>query len=165
MWGDGVYLAGAHSVAICGSTFDSNRRQGLSVIEVDGLLVTGSTFKGTRGTRPSAGIDFEPNAPEERIVNVRIEKSKFLDNAGPGILVAGKRGHVSNLEITANTFRGASPIEVENAPGVSLRSICRNRAYMPPPEAEKSLAAAAEPVPVLVVQSECGDKRLIKKRK
>ncbi len=92
MWGDGFYVHGSVDVTFCSVIADNNRRQGLSIIDVDGLLVTNSEFKNTRGTRPAAGIDFEPNDPAEKIINVHIENSKFTDNEGPGILISGKRG-------------------------------------------------------------------------
>lgn len=40
---------------------DNNRRNGMSVISVDGLTVSGSAFTDSNGTGPSAGIDFEPD--------------------------------------------------------------------------------------------------------
>ena len=108
MWGDGFYVERAKHVTLCGVVADRNRRQGLSVIEVDGLLVTHSVFKNTRRTRPSAGIDLEPDKADQKITNVRITYSKFLDNVGPGILIAGQKGahNISNVEIT-NNFLGA----------------------------------------------------------
>jgi hypothetical protein len=47
-------------------------------------LVTDSVFKNTSGTRPSAGIDLEPDKATQEITNVQIRGSKFLDNAGSG---------------------------------------------------------------------------------
>jgi hypothetical protein len=100
MWGDGFYVQGASNVKFCSVIADGNRRQGLSIISVEGLLVLNSTFKNTQGTRPSAGIDFEPNEADQRVTEVRIERSQFLDNAGPGILIAGKKGAVAKVELT-----------------------------------------------------------------
>ncbi|NJN00443.1 MAG: right-handed parallel beta-helix repeat-containing protein, partial [Aquincola sp.] len=62
MWGDGFYVEGAKDTKFCGVTADNNRRQGLSIVEANGVLVTDSVFKNTRGTRPSAGIDLEPSS-------------------------------------------------------------------------------------------------------
>ena len=85
MWGDGFYVGGAKDTKFCGVIADNNRRQGLSIVEADGVIVPNSVFRNTRGTRPSAGIDLEPDHAEQKIVNVRIQNSKFIDNAGPGI--------------------------------------------------------------------------------
>jgi len=92
MWGDGFYVTDSEDVAFCSVAAINNRRQGLSIISVDRLLVTNSVFRDTRGTRPSAGIDMEPDKPDELVSNVRIENSKFIDNAGGGIIIAGKKG-------------------------------------------------------------------------
>ena len=40
MWADGFYVSGASDVTFCEVTADNNRRQGLSIIEADGLVVT-----------------------------------------------------------------------------------------------------------------------------
>jgi hypothetical protein len=81
MWGDGFYVSDASNVTFCGVTADRNRRQGLSVIKADGLVVLNSVFQNTRGTRPGAGIDFEPDDRDVAITGVRIENSKFLKRA------------------------------------------------------------------------------------
>lgn len=165
MWGDGIYVSGASTVKICGFTADRNRRQGMSIIEADGMIVTNSVFKNTRGTRPSAGIDFEPNEAHQKIMNVRIENSKFIDNAGAGIMIAGKRGEVSKVEIMGNVFEGTLPIVVEHARRVADEAICGNRHISRPARTENSLTQVnADPVPVVVVQDGCGDRRLVVRR-
>jgi hypothetical protein len=131
MWGDGFYVATAQNVTFCSVVSDHNRRQGLSVIEVDQLEVVSSVFSNTQGTRPSAGIDFEPDNVQQRISNVRVHNSKFLNNKGAGILVAGKKGVslISGLEITENLFVGALPLKIEYSPEVLQSQICRNRRW------------------------------------
>ena len=66
MWGDGVFIDTATDVALCRVVADRNRRQGLSVIAAERVLVTHSIFKNTRGTRPSAGIDLEPDRANQK---------------------------------------------------------------------------------------------------
>jgi len=118
MWGDGFYIQGANDVKFCSITADNNRRQGLSIIQVNGLEIKNSTFKNTRGTRPSAGIDIEPDNEEQHVANVRIHDSQFLDNAGPGIAVVAKKSLVSNIEITRNQFFGNHhPVVIKGACG------------------------------------------------
>jgi polygalacturonase len=118
MWGDGFYIQGAKDVKLCSVIADNNRRQGLSIIQVNGLEVKNSTFKNTHGTRPSAGIDIEPDSDEQHVANVRIHDSQFLNNAGPGIAVVAKKSLVSNIEITRNKFFGNHhPIVVKGACG------------------------------------------------
>ena len=99
---------------------------GATIIQANGLLVLNSVFKNTHGTRPAAGIDLEPDKQGQEITNVRIIGSKFLDNTGGGIMVAGKKARVSKVEMTRNVFRNNRPFLVENAPTVAA-SICGNR--------------------------------------
>jgi Pectate lyase superfamily protein len=157
MWGDGFYVRSGSDVTFCRVTADSNRRQGMSIISADGLVVMNSVFKNTRGTRPGAGIDFEPNDGDQTITNVRIENSKFIDNAGPGILIAGKKGAVAKVELTRNMFKGNRPILVENAPQVLASSICGNRQVTPEAQPADGLNAFADPIEVMVHQNACQD--------
>jgi polygalacturonase len=162
MWGDGFYVQGAKNVTFCSVVSDHNRRQGLSVIDVDQLEVTNSVFSNTQGTRPSAGIDLEPDSVKQRISNVRIQNSKFLNNKGPGIEVAGKRDAslISRLEITENLFVGALPLKIEYSPEVQQSQICRNRQIVRQVVDTGALSTYHEPKEVLVVQHECGDSGL-----
>ncbi len=156
MWGDGFYVENGTDIAFCSVAAINNRRQGLSIINANRLLVTGSVFRDTRGTRPSAGIDMEPDKPSQSVTNVRIERSKFIGNAGDGITIQGYKGRVANVEIRNNLFdRNDQPILVKNAPGVRSRAICDNRIifHQKPPAA--SLNAYAEAVQIASPQMDC----------
>lgn len=84
-WGDGVYIsAGAANVTLCSVISDNNRRQGLTITDVNGALVKDSVFKNTNGTIPYAGIDIEPNE-NESVKNVKIINNQMTNNKGPGI--------------------------------------------------------------------------------
>ncbi len=157
MWADGFYVQRASDVAFCAVTADGNRRQGLSVIDVDGLLVLDSVFQNTHGSRPSAGIDFEPDHPDETITNVRIERSKFIDNQGPGILIAGKKGTVEKIELTRNLFKGNRPMLVEDAPEVLASAICNNRQVTSEEAPSGGLNAYSDPINIMMHQNDCGD--------
>ena len=90
--GDGVYVGvGARGVSCRDVTIrnvvcEANNRQGISVISVDGLLIEDCVLCGTVGTPPAAGIDFEPNMPEEQITNVVMRRVLAIDNAGDGFV-------------------------------------------------------------------------------
>ncbi len=155
MWGDGFYVGSASDVALCDVTADNNRRQGLSVVEVDGLLVRNSVFKNTRGARPGAGIAFEPDHRDQTITDVKIENSKFIDNAGSGIMIAGKKGTVEKIELTRNLFKGNRPMLVEDAPGVLASAICNNRQITPEAAPSGGLDAYADAIAVMVHQNDC----------
>jgi polygalacturonase len=158
MWGDGFYLDGAKDVYFCSVVADHNRRQGLSIIEADGVLVTNSVFKNTHGTRPSAGIDLEPDREAQVIRNIIITRSKFLDNAGAGIQVLGKKGasNVSNVQITNNLFRGVPPVKIKYAEGILDSAICRNR-YTVRREPPHDLAMIGSKSQEVVILAACGD--------
>src|SRR5262249_8762952 len=106
MWGDGFYVKTASNVTFCGVTAAGNRRQGLSIIDADNVLVTNSVFRDTHGTRPSAGIDMEPDHSDQAVRGARILNSQFIDNQGAGIQLHGKKSTVSDLAIHHNVFKG-----------------------------------------------------------
>lgn len=159
MWGDGFYVAGGEDLAFCNVAAEANRRQGLSIIKANRVLVTNSVFRDTRGTAPSAGIDLEPNKPHERVTNVRIERSKIIDNAGGGILIAGKKGEVVNVEILHNLFEGPRPILVENAPRVHSTSICENRHVRKEEPVTQGFNQFADAVEAVSLQMDCREGR------
>jgi hypothetical protein len=127
MWGDGFYVKGARDVKFCGVAAVHNRRQGLSIVDANGVLVTHSSFRDTRGHRPAAGIDLEPDRPEQRIKNVRILDSEFINNEGGGIKLHGKKSTISNVEIKRNVFRNNKPIELTGDYAALSSNICGNR--------------------------------------
>ena len=73
--GDGIYLGTATQwvtntdIHIKDVVCDRNYRQGISVITAENLLIEDTVMRDTAGTAPQAGIDFEPNHPQERLVN------------------------------------------------------------------------------------------------
>jgi hypothetical protein len=155
MWGDGFYVEGATDVALCSVVATHNRRQGLSIVEANRLLVTNSVFQQTRGTRPSAGIDIEPDRPEQKVINILIERSKFINNAGGGIMIAAKRGHAADIEIVRNVFEEVRPILIENAPHVRSTAICDNRHIGQRAPPQEGLNAYADAVEVVSLQTDC----------
>ena len=159
MWGDGFFIEGARRVALCSVVADANRRQGLSIIDAQNVLVTDSVFSNTRGTRPSAGIDLEPYKPEHAITDVRILRSKFVDNLGPGILISGsKEAHnISNVEITGNHFRNLPPVKIKYAPAVLDSMICKNRYTVRREEAGGDLSTVGSAPREVTLQAACGD--------
>ena len=162
MWGDGFYIDGAKDVALCSVTADFNRRQGLSIIDAERVLISNSVFKNTRGTRPSAGIDLEPDKESQSIRNIKITRSKFLDNAGAGIQILGKKGvsNVTDVQITNNLFRGAPPVKIKYAKGVLDSTICQNR-YTVRPEPSRDLVTAGANSRDVIVLAGCGDPGLL----
>lgn len=158
MWGDGFYIENASDVALCGVTADRNRRQGLSIIEGQNIDVVGSTFSNTHGTEPSAGIDLEPDRPEQKITRVSIQRSKFIDNAGEGILIAARKkaNNVTDVSISNNYFAAQKPIKIKYAPGVLDSAICNNR-YIVRRDQPNDITSVADRDEFMTVTAACGD--------
>ncbi len=161
MWADGFHVFNAEDVRFCSVTADANRRQGMSIIKADGVLIANSVFKNTRGTKPSAGIDLEPSAPGQKIRNVRIIDSKFINNAGAGIIASAHTEQVSNIEMRGNVFEGNTPIRLINAQG-NAAAVCGNRQLTKGVDLSGGLNAYADPVKSVSIQEACGDMSFIK---
>lgn len=127
MWGDGFYVKDATDVKFCAVTAIHNRRQGLSIVDANGVLITHSTFRDTRGTPPAAGVDLEPDRPEQKIKNVQILESEFANNVGGGIKLHGKKSTISNVEIKRNRFRNNKPVVMKGDYAAIASNICGNR--------------------------------------
>lgn len=119
-WGDGFYVGGSsQNVKFCAVVADKNRRQGMSITDVDTIVVQDSVFKNTHGTPPQDGIDIEPwgqeNEPiREHVKNVTIRRSQFINNAGRGIgMVTTHPGQIENVVLEGNTF-------IDNSIGLGL---------------------------------------------
>jgi parallel beta-helix repeat protein len=122
-WGDGFYISGASkNIKFCSVIAENNRRQGMSIISVDGMVVKNSVFKNTNGTAPQAGIDLEPN-DEDTIKNVQIVSSQFIGNKGPGVLFAQVSNHslIENVILDGNTIiNNIAGIGIVNTTGHSI---------------------------------------------
>ena len=92
--GDGIYLGSSKASEPCRRfvikdvSCLNHHRQGISVISADGLLIENCELKGTSGTAPQAGIDFEPNHEGERVKDCVMRNCKLEGNAGGGFLFA-----------------------------------------------------------------------------
>ncbi len=88
--GDGIYIGRAgpdhtnFDVHIKDVVCDNNYRQGISVITAENLLIEDTVMRNTSGTPPQAGIDFEPNRPDERLVNVVMRNCLTENNNSTG---------------------------------------------------------------------------------
>ena len=94
--GDGIEIAGIHKqpktfsrdIVLRDLVCDRHHRQGLSVVSVENLLVENCVFKNTFGTWPMDGVDLEPDAPENRMVNCVFRNCQSENNRGNGFEVA-----------------------------------------------------------------------------
>ena len=141
--GDGIYITGlptdyisdyskaSKNIVLRKVVCDFNRRQGLSVICVDGLLVEGCTFSNTGRIEkipPSAGIDIEPNVNQglhNSVRNILIKDCMFKGNAGRSFdadagVSDGYKDNFENIIVTdciadGPFFFGAQNIKVEKS--------------------------------------------------
>lgn len=85
-WGDGIYMGQYESrinnknILIKDSQIWSNRRDGITVIGVDGLLLENIYSGYNDGTSPYCGINFEPNNSYSELKNIKIRNSKTEKN-------------------------------------------------------------------------------------
>jgi hypothetical protein len=118
-WGDGVYIRGwddsaetapSRNVRVDNLVLDVNGRNAISVISVDGLVVTA-----VRSSNVSLhGFDAEPNRSSDTVTNVRIEGSDWRtfdaagSDAGPGYAIVLTPGYadvqVRDVAIVDNTM-------------------------------------------------------------
>lgn len=80
--GDGIYVDQAANTTIRNVDMADNYRQGISVIAADGLLVEDCLMHGTNGTNPQAGLDIEPNRPQDELVNITFSRCTSYNNTG-----------------------------------------------------------------------------------
>ena len=83
-WGDGVYIGtgneGCENISIINCEIENNRRNGVSVVNVEHLHIKGCTVSNTQGTSPQMAIDFEGNTADEGALYAVIEDCVFRDN-------------------------------------------------------------------------------------
>lgn len=89
--GDGVYVGVSGKNGPCQDIVlrdlvcDRQYRQGISVISARNLLIERCILRGTGGTAPAAGIDFEPNHPHEELTGIEMRDCTITDNQGIGL--------------------------------------------------------------------------------
>lgn len=80
--GDGVFAMNATNISITNVDSNKNYRQGISIVDVDGLLVENCSFRNTNGTGPSDGIDMEPDGASQRLHRIIIRNVHCANNTG-----------------------------------------------------------------------------------
>jgi Pectate lyase superfamily protein len=107
MWGDGFCVCGDlnQNINFYGVVADDNRRQGLSIDNIDGMVVRDSTFSNTNNSWPGAGIDIEPQGGHQSANHVQILNSTFTANKS-GVILEGYAGNntINNITVTGNAF-------------------------------------------------------------
>ena len=91
-WGDGIYLgvqqeAINKNIIIKNAYLEYNRRDGISIIAVDGLVIDKMYAGFTNGTSPMCGLNFEPDSPKDELKNIVLRDITTQSNGGQGIQI------------------------------------------------------------------------------
>lgn len=98
-WGDGIYINGkgvsslvdssdSISILIDGGCLDNNRRNGISIIEGNNIVIRNSVISNTNGTMPMTGIDIEPNNGSGELKHITLDSIVTFNNSSFGIFVS-----------------------------------------------------------------------------
>jgi len=96
-WGDIIYVGQLNNIINCknivikNAYLKRNRRDGISIISVDGLILENCYAGYTDGTAPFCGINFEANNPSCVMKNINVTNAKTENNLGNGIQIGTKR--------------------------------------------------------------------------
>lgn len=120
-WGDGIYLgsrneeavgAGCSRIVISDCILADNRRNNLSIVCADGVVVESSSFKDAGGTAPEYGIDIETNNAANPCENIMIYNCTFTGNnmAAMGIITAANEVDIVNCRMNGDflNYAGSS---------------------------------------------------------
>ena len=66
---------------------DNNFRLGISVISAKNLLIKNSILKNANGIKPASGLDLEPEYDWQKLVNIRVQNTKFVNNDRNGVQI------------------------------------------------------------------------------
>lgn len=91
-WGDGIYIGKnidiSRNIKIDYAVLDDNRRNGISIVSVDGLTLVHPLVCNTNGTEPMAGIDVEPNGGSDSFNNILIDNPITFNSSNYGIVIS-----------------------------------------------------------------------------
>lgn len=92
-WGDGIYLGKTaenfhnYNITLNNVLLENNRRNGLTIITVDGYYSDNIRIKNTNGTDPQRGLDIEPNHATDVLKNIYINSMYTSNNLRGGFIV------------------------------------------------------------------------------
>ncbi|MBQ9990940.1 MAG: Ig-like domain-containing protein [Lachnospiraceae bacterium] len=112
-WGDGIYLgsyneadtnAGCRQINIRDCELFNNRRNNLSIVSADHVIVNNCSFRDANGTNPQYGIDIETNHSANPCEHILIANSIFSGNAmgSMGIITAANDVTISGCTLNGD---------------------------------------------------------------
>lgn len=117
MWGDGIYIGGSgtpnSNITIDNPYIRYARRNGISVISVNGLTMWSPTIHAVTQTNPKAGIDFEPNDNSNALQNIKIFDLKTICcNLGVEVSLQGLVGtNAQTVSILINKWTDINSLD------------------------------------------------------
>lgn len=92
-WGDGIYMdcfQNTHptNISIYKAVLNDNRRNGISIISGENIKINYVLAANTKGTKPEAGIDIEPDDNKRILKNINLNNITTYRNGRDGILIA-----------------------------------------------------------------------------
>lgn len=123
--GDGIYIGRTSSTNLDCSEIQlssvrciGNRRNGLTIASVNGLLIENCIFAKTAGEPPQAGIDMEPNTAEDRLTNIVLRRCRIENNANYGLVLSCRNLTDASAPLSINVeqcyFSGGRGIDIVN---------------------------------------------------
>jgi hypothetical protein len=106
-WGDGIYIGKSSGHPVCNKItikdayLYKNRRDGISIISVNGLVLDNLYAGYSDGTTPMSGINFEPNGTSDEIKGVVINNPRTEKNGSNGIQI-GLRNMLGTVNKTSD---------------------------------------------------------------
>lgn len=109
-FGDGIYIGrgndgSSSSIQLLNGVVDFNRRNGISITSVDGLVIDFVVASNTFGTEPNFGLDIEPNSSSDIVNNILISNFTSYNNYKGGIMISlnkmikGRKKKITNILI------------------------------------------------------------------
>ena len=133
--GDGIYIVDTmesnsnrtKNINILNNDIDNNRRNGISIVAGDHILINGNSIHDTTGAKPGAGIDIERNNrsgdKEQFITNTTISNNRIYGNWREWAF--SMHAGISNLKIINNELGDRINIRTARYPGMSFDEIIR----------------------------------------
>lgn len=142
-WGDGLYLNSGTNIKTSGIVAYNNRRNGYSIISVDGFKSENDLITNTNGTNPQAGVDLEPNSNNESIKNCIFNNLTTKNNNGAGFKIHLVQADLDTLpfSIVVNNFYDYGSL---NNILIDRNELCKGSIVFNEPVCEKSYYTAIQ---------------------
>lgn len=121
--GDGIVIGKSKGVTVRNCVCEDNHRQGLTLGSGEDVLIENTVMRNTSGTPPQAGVDIEPDQPNEKLSNCTFRNCLVEGNAGNGYEVYLDKLNTSStpVSITFENCRSVGNLNSAFVNGGNLR--------------------------------------------